>query len=112
MSDRVIFPPQALCGQPGWSDGELAAIRAATEPLAHSGRAIDIGWGMSDEGDPWFAVTDAASGDPILHLTRLNNSFTAVGPGLGGALHARDLHTLITESARRLLQNTNPSASS
>ncbi|MGV6875123.1 hypothetical protein ACUSIJ_20825 [Pseudochelatococcus sp. B33] len=103
MSDRVIFPPQEFCGRPGWSAGDLDEIRQAIQQLAQPDAAIETGWGTSDEGDPWFAVTDAGTGELILHLTRLNNSFTAIAPGLGGSLHARDLRTLITESVRRLL---------
>lgn len=103
MSDRVIFPPQEFRGRPGWTADDLNEIRQAVERLALPGAALETGWGTSDEGDPWFAVTDAGTGELILHLTRLNNSFIAVAPALGGSLHARDLRTLINESIRRLL---------
>lgn len=106
MSDRVTFPPREFCGRPGWNADDLTSIRQAIQPLAHgSGIGIETGWGISDEGDPWFAVTDAATGDVILHLARLNNSFTAVAPAIGNSLHARDLRTLVAESVRRLLRH-------
>lgn len=104
MSEKVTFLPREFRGRPGWSADELAKIRETIRPLARPGAEVDTGWGVSDEGDPWFAVTDAATGELILHLTRLNNSFTAVAPAIGRSLHARDLVTLVTESVRRLTQ--------
>lgn len=104
MSDKVIFPPLDFRRRSGWSGDDLADIRREVQLLAESGLAIDTGWGVSDEGDPWFAVTDARGGDLILHLARLNNSYTAVAPALGGSLHARDPRTLAAETVRRLLR--------
>lgn len=102
MSDRVTLPPRAFCRQPGWDAHELAAIRVTTQELDQPGAEIETGWGVSEDGDPWFAVTEAATGETILHLARVNHSFSAIGPALDGALHARDLRTLVVESVRRL----------
>lgn len=58
--------------------------------------------GITDEGDPWLAVTDAATGTLILHLARLDNAVTAVMPSFGDPLRAGDLDTVLVESIGRL----------
>lgn len=102
MSARTTFLSPVLCRLRGWSSNELAKINQAVRELDDTGTRLETAWGMSDEGDPWFAVSDAASGNLILHLVRLDGTVTAITPDFDAPLRAGDLDTAIIESIGRL----------
>ncbi|MFC0217102.1 hypothetical protein FHS82_000853 [Pseudochelatococcus lubricantis] len=94
--------PQLFRGWTGWTADEFAALRHACEALENTGADTDVGWGLSDEGDAWFAICEEFTGEPILHVIRTGRTYTAIAPALGKALHAGELRMLVAEAVARL----------
>ncbi|MGI6246009.1 MAG: hypothetical protein ACOYJQ_09610 [Pseudochelatococcus sp.] len=101
MSSDVLLP-HPFCHWSGWSGAELAILRDAADTLGSAGFDVDAGWGVSDEGDAWFALCDARTGALILHVARIDKTFTAVSPALDSALYTAELPALIAEALPRL----------
>ncbi|MFT0891712.1 hypothetical protein [Pseudochelatococcus sp. G4_1912] len=102
MSSNVASHLPTQSGNSGWSATEFTELQRTIKRLTDAGFIVEAGWGVTDEGDPWFVFINECDGDLILHLMRLNNSYTAIAPALSGSLHALDLQTLAIETVQRL----------
>lgn len=102
MSGRTIFRSPVFHRIWGWTADDLARITQVVRELDDTGTKFETAWGISDEGDPWFAVTDAATGNLMLHLACLDNTVTAVMPTFGDIVRARDLDAALTTAKGRL----------
>ena len=50
---------------------------------------------MTDEGEPWFAIYDAQSGEVVTHFARIGGSYIVCAPFLKSSLRGRVLCELI-----------------
>src|SRR5947209_12054193 len=74
QAPRPFLPP--LNG--GWLDAELAEMGRLEGVFRPPLYAIERG--MSEEGDPWFVVTETTSGRVVVHLCRIAAKYTVACP--------------------------------
>lgn len=55
-----------------WTSQDIADIYRCLDQFARQGLVVEASSGMSDEGDPWFAIEDASSGDALIHIARID----------------------------------------
>jgi hypothetical protein len=55
-----------------WSQQELAELYRVRDRLVQSGIAISVEVGLTDEGEPWAVYVQHGSGDPFVHIARLD----------------------------------------
>lgn len=88
----------------GWDDDEFAILQHAAKMLDRHGTVTEIGWGVSDETDPWFCVTETSTGDLLLHVTCINWSFITFSDAISSPLRGSDLYMVVTEAVSRILR--------
>lgn len=55
-----------------WTSQDIADIYRCLDQFARQGLVVEASSGMSDEGDPWFAIEDVSSGDALIHIARID----------------------------------------
>ena len=78
-----------------WTSDDLAQLHRAASALRHPGRPLEADGGMTDEGEPWFAVYYAQSGEVLAHFARIDGSYIVCALFLKGSLRGRVLCELI-----------------
>lgn len=58
-----------------WTNQEIADVYRCLDMFARHGLSVEAASGMSEEGDPWFAIEDTASGDALIHIARIDGFF-------------------------------------
>jgi hypothetical protein len=85
----------------GWSKPELAHFQRAARLLLAEGLSVMTDHGLTDEGEPWFVLCDAESGEIVVHFARIHGSYVACVPFRGGALTGSLLPEVIDRFLRR-----------
>jgi hypothetical protein len=65
--------------QGNWTNEELAELYRVEHALVQSGVALETGWGITDEGDPWF-VFCRCQGEVLVHITRYDGLYRLYSP--------------------------------
>ena len=70
---RFLAPPSA-----NWNSCEQSELNrlAAAYPPPH----FDIQFGITEDGDPWCAVSDSGLDRVIVHIARLSRSYVVIFP--------------------------------
>lgn len=55
-----------------WTNQDIADIYRCLDQFARHGLTVEASSGMSDEGDPWFAIEDVSTGDALIHIARID----------------------------------------
>ena len=63
--------------------------------MRYPGCALDTDSGVTDEGEPWFAVYHAQSGEVVTHFARISGTYVVCAPFLKGSLRGAVLPELI-----------------
>lgn len=58
-----------------WTNQEIADVYRCLDMFARHGLSVEAASGMSEEGDPWFAIEDTSSGDALIHIARIDGFF-------------------------------------
>jgi len=85
----------------GWSSHELAHFHRAARLLLAEGLSVVTDYGTTDEGDPWFVLCDAESGEIVAHFARITQQYVACVPFRNGSLTGGLLPDLIDEFLHR-----------
>lgn len=98
------FPGRAGGNNNGaWNTQDLADVYRCVDLFARNGLMVEASSGMSDEGDPWFALEDVMSGEAVVHIARIDGFFivhvpdgeTWSGSTLRAALANLDVNGLV-----------------
>lgn len=95
MRERVVNLVDARFRRGGWTSDDLAQLHRAASALRHPGRPLEADGGLTDEGEPWFAVYHAQSGEVAAHFARIDGSYIVCAPFLKVSLRGRILCELI-----------------
>lgn len=82
-----------------WSNQEKAELFRLAEELSGQGSGIETATGISDSGDPWFVVYDAASGDVLVHVARIAGKFVIHDMSGDLLLEGSDLRRLVNRAS-------------
>jgi hypothetical protein len=77
-----------------WSNQERADVYRCLDAFARHGLTLEASSGLSDEGDPWFALEEPMSGDVLVHLARIDG-FYAVHVADGEHWRAEDVRAAL-----------------
>ena len=78
-----------------WSRDDLTQLQQAAGTLRYPGCALGTDSGVTDEGEPWFAIYHAQSGEVVTHFARISGTYVVCAPFLRGSLHGAALPELI-----------------
>jgi hypothetical protein len=95
MRESVIDLIEVRGRRGDWTGHDLAQLHRAASVLRHLGRPLEADGGMTDEGEPWFAVYHAQSGEVVTHFARIDGWYIVCAPFLNGSLRGRVLCELI-----------------
>lgn len=91
------FPGRATSGNSGsWSNQDIADVYRCLDQFARHGLMVEAASGLSDEGDPWFAIEDVSTGDALVHIARIDGFFV---------VHVLDGDTWSGDTLRQALAN-------
>ena len=95
MRENVIRLIDTHIHSRDWTKDDLSQLHRAAGALHSVGHSLEADGGMTDEGEPWFAICYAESGDIVAHFARIDGSYIACASFLKGSLRARALPDLI-----------------
>ena len=78
-----------------WTSDDLAQLHRTASVLRYLGRPLEADGGMTDEGEPWFAIYHAQSGEVVTHFARIDGAYIVCAPFLKGSLRGFVLCELI-----------------
>lgn len=84
-----------------WSRDDLTQLQQAAGTLRCPGCVLGTDSGVTDEGEPWFAVYHALSGDVVTHFARISGAYVVCAPFLKGSLQGAALPELIERFLER-----------
>ena len=91
------FPGRGGGGNSGfWSNQDIADVYRCLDQFTRQGLVVEAASGMSDEGDPWFAIEDVASGEALIHIARIDGFFV---------VYVQDGETWSGDTLRQALSN-------
>lgn len=82
-----------------WTNQEKAELFRLAEELSGQGSGVETATGISDNGDPWFIVYDAASGDVLVHVARIAGKFVVHDMSGDLLLEGGDLRRLVDRAS-------------
>ncbi|MFV3130518.1 hypothetical protein [Niveispirillum sp. KHB5.9] len=97
------FPGRGSTGgnSGAWTNQDIADVYRCLDLFARHGLTVEASSGMSEEGDPWFAVEDVSTGDALIHIARIDGFFI---------VHVLDGETWSGETLRTALSQIDMSA--
>lgn len=72
MGEILAFSPRPPATD--WSANERGLLMLLTQQLQSTYGDIDVAFGQTDSGDPWYVVTDANQ-DVLVHIARIEGQF-------------------------------------
>ncbi|MQP64529.1 hypothetical protein GE253_04135 [Niveispirillum sp. SYP-B3756] len=101
-ADIFTFPGRNGGGNSGtWGNQDLADIYRCIDLFARHGVVLEAASGLTDEGDPWFALEDVATAETLVHIARIDGFFI---------VHVMDGETWQADTLRAALANLDLSA--
>ena len=95
MGESVVNLIDARSRREGWTSDDLAQLHRVAAALRHPARPLEADGGLTDEGEPWFAICHLQSGEVVAHFARIDGSYIVCAPFLKGSLRGRLLCELI-----------------
>ena len=78
-----------------WSQQELAEFYRVEAALIQAGVRLATDRGLSDEGDPWFVFCREETGDPVVHLARIDGEYVIASEALEQISRGRDFRQMV-----------------
>lgn len=78
-----------------WSQQELAEFYRVEAALIQAGIRLATDRGLSDEGDPWFVFCREETGDPVVHLARIDGEYVIASEALEQISRGRDFRQMV-----------------
>jgi hypothetical protein len=97
MRERVINLIDVRGCRGDWTSDDLAQLNRAASALRHFGSPLETDDGTTDEGEPWFAIYHAQSGEVVTHFARISGMHIVCAPFLKASLRGRVLSGLIDD---------------
>ncbi|MDO9714000.1 hypothetical protein [Paracraurococcus lichenis] len=85
-----------------WTEQDRAEFFRVIDSLGRSGIPLELETGLTDEDEPWAVFCAPESGDPVVHIARLDGRYVLITGILPGALEGHDLHALVRQALDRL----------
>lgn len=82
-----------------WTNQEKAELFRLAEELSGPGTGVETATGISDNGDPWFIVYDAVTGDVLVHVARIAGKFVVHDMSGDLLLEGNDLRRLVDRAS-------------
>lgn len=82
-----------------WTNQEKAELFRLAEETAAQGSGIETASGISDNGDPWFIVYEAATGDVLVHVARIGGKFVVHDMSGDLLIEGDDLRRLVNRAS-------------
>lgn len=82
-----------------WTNQEKAELFRLAEETAAQGSGIETASGVSDNGDPWFIVYEATTGDVLVHVARIGGKFVVHDMSGDLLLEGDDLRRLVNRAS-------------
>ena len=95
MRENVVHLIDPRTHSRDWTKDDLLRLHRAAGALRTRGHSLEADGGMTDEGEPWFAICHADSGDVVAHFARIDGTYIACASFLNSSLRARALPDLI-----------------
>jgi hypothetical protein len=95
MSEAVVYLTKARRNRTDWSKGEFGDLQRAAHLVRKLGISIETDYGVTDEGEPWFAICDATSDEVLVHFCRAHERYIACAPFLESSLVGHTFADLI-----------------
>ncbi|MCR9257279.1 MAG: hypothetical protein NXI16_14430 [Alphaproteobacteria bacterium] len=61
----------------GWDVIEKAHLLRCVTSLQSEGAEVEAGFGVAEDGDPWFSVSHPATGETMIHISRIDGRLGA-----------------------------------
>ena len=90
-----LFVATSISRPQGWSKHEFDMLLVAAKFLRTQSADLVTDYGVTDEGDPWFVICDAESGDVLVQFARIAGKYLACVPFRDGALTGSGLNALL-----------------
>lgn len=84
-----------------WSNQEKAELFRLTDALSADNVEIETASGVSDQGDPWFVIYHALTGDVLVHVARIDGKFVVHEMSRDLLVEGDDLRRLLNRAAGR-----------
>jgi hypothetical protein len=110
MRENVIRLIDVGNDRKDWTKADLARLHCAAGALRYLGRSLETDGGMTDEGEPWFAICHAESGEVVTHFARISGTYIVCAPFLKGSLRGPALPDLIERFLDRYRAMAGPGA--
>lgn len=98
-ADIFAFPGHGGSASGSWSNQNLADVYRCIDQFARYGIMLEAASGLSEEGDPWFALEDVSSGDAVIHIARIDGFYV---------VHVMDGESWRADDLRAALSNLDP----
>lgn len=95
MSRGVVYLADVRVCRGDWSTEDLAHLGRAANFVRKLGLSVETDRGVTDEGEPWFVLCDADSGEVFAHFARSSGKYVVFGPCLNGLLTGTVLRDLV-----------------
>lgn len=82
-SADIFSFPRRTASSNNWSNQDLAEVYRCIDQLARHGIAVEAASGLSEEGDPWFALEEINSGEALIHIARIDGFYVVHIPDIG-----------------------------
>jgi len=110
MRESVISLIDVRGCRGAWTSDELAQLHRAASALRHLGSPLETDEGTTDEGEPWFAIYHAESGEVVTHFARISGMHIVCASFLKISLRGRVLSELIGDFLDRYRAMAGPGA--
>lgn len=87
---RPAAPPKL-----DWSTQERSEFFRVIELLGRSGLSLELETGLTDEDEPWAVFCAPETGDPVVHIARLDGRYVLAATTLAEPVEGRDLRDLV-----------------
>lgn len=84
-----------------WTNQEKAELFRLTDALSADNVEIETAAGISDQGDPWFVIYHAGTGDVLVHVARIGGKFVVHEMSHDLLVEGNDLRRLLNRAAGR-----------
>lgn len=107
MGQVIPFVRAVAANSGAWTEAERQELARLTADFVRNGRlGYEVNDGQADDGQPWFAISVAATGDTVVHVARIGGRFVYYGVAENIEEEASDLAALVSRATRNGPINT------
>ncbi|OYQ32659.1 hypothetical protein CHU95_17975 [Niveispirillum lacus] len=82
-----------------WTNQEKAELFRLTDSLSADRIEIETAMGISDQGDPWFVIYHAKTGNVLVHVARIGGTFVVHDMSRDLLVEGDDLRRLLNQAS-------------